>query len=392
MTPPITRLRHERAQAIASVPAILDACDRENRSTLTKAEDDEVREAEARIADLDQRIEDRSRIARLAHSGAPIAAELTRGNSGTTRGARGFLSHEARALAEGTGPTGGYLVPAEYRGTIWDRLAAASVGLAAGFTVIETERDALHIPTVVSDAAASWTAEMEPIAPSDPTFGDVVATPRKLAALVQASNEVLNDSNPDVLAVVEQNLVRSMALKLDLGLFEGSGVAPEITGLRNVPGIQTVELGANGGPLTNLDPILDALGLLAAANTEASAIIMHPRTWSSIAHIREATGSNKSLLATDGVAEGFKRTLAGIPVYLSSQLSTSETKGTAANASSVYVVAAGEVVVVRRQDVEVVVDRSRLFDRDMSEVRAIARFDLVVPNPAAIVRIEGVTP
>jgi hypothetical protein len=37
-------------------------------------------------------------------------------------------------------------------------------------------------------------------------------------------------------------------------------------------------------------------------------------------------------------------------------------------------------------------DRSRLFDRDMSELRAKLRADLIVPNPVAVVRIVGIRP
>lgn len=54
--------------------------------------------------------------------------------------------------------------------------------------------------------------------------------------------------------------------------------------------------------------------------------------------------------------------------------------------------APAEVVVVRRQDSQIELDRSRLFDRDMSEIRAKMRADLIVPNPQAIVRIDGITP
>jgi hypothetical protein len=56
------------------------------------------------------------------------------------------------------------------------------------------------------------------------------------------------------------------------------------------------------------------------------------------------------------------------------------------------VYAAGQLVVVRRQDATIELDRSRLFHRDMSELRGRLRADLVVPNPAAVVRIEGITP
>jgi len=58
--------------------------------------------------------------------------------------------------------------------------------------------------------------------------------------------------------------------------------------------------------------------------------------------------------------------------------------------SSSYVVQANQVVMVTRKDIEVTIDSSRLFNSYQSEVRAVGRFDLVAPNPSAIVRIKGI--
>ena len=44
---------------------------------------------------------------------------------------------------------------------------------------------------------------------------------------------------------------------------------------------------------------------------------------------------------------------------------------------------------VVRQDTTIAVDSSRLFNSDQSEVRAIMRADLAVPNPLAVVHITG---
>jgi len=96
--------------------------------------------------------------------------------------------------------------------------------------------------------------------------------------------------------------------------------------------------------------------------------------------------------STNSPAVDAPRTLFGVPVYVSAQLATNESQGTAADASSIYVYAAGEVVLVRRADAEIELDRSRLFDRDMSEMRGKLRADVIVPNPSAVVRIAGVTP
>jgi hypothetical protein len=102
-------------------------------------------------------------------------------------------------------------------------------------------------------------------------------------------------------------------------------------------------------------------------------------------------GVTLELLKEDGASNNQITRPEGVPpIHVSSQLSIAETKGTANDTSSIYVWAPREVVLVRRMDAVVELDRSRLFDRDMSEVRARLRADLIVPNPVAVVRINGV--
>jgi len=304
-----------------------------------------------------------------------------------------WFAAETRGLLEGSG-SGSFIVPEELLPRVWDRLAAESVGLASGFTVMATETDTLRIPRLTADAAAAWVAEGATISAADPTLNETVATPRKLAVLTQASNELIADSNPDALDLLLRNHLRSLALKFDLGAFEGSGTPPEIRGLKNVAGIGSVSMGTNGATPTNLDPWADAIGTLEQANADATAIVMHPRTWATLIKIKEVSGSAKPVLqeSAGSGSQGIERRLYGVPVFLTSQLSITETQGTSTDCSSSYVYQGDEIVAVRRQDARIDVDRSRLFNSDQSEVRGILRMDLVVPNPASVVRILGIRP
>jgi HK97 family phage major capsid protein len=189
------------------------------------------------------------------------------------------------------------------------------------------------------------------------------------------------------------SMIRSISLRLDQGLFQGSGASPEIRGLANTAGIQTVSSGANGSIPGNLDAFADAIGLASASNAEATAIFMHPRTWRTLMKVKETSTANKALLQaeTGGAPSAPRFSLYGLPVHLSSQLSTSEVQGTSgAVSTSAYVVDVSQCVVVMRQDVRVERDSSRLFNSDVSEIRAIMRADFVVPNPAAVVRVTGI--
>jgi HK97 family phage major capsid protein len=94
--------------------------------------------------------------------------------------------------------------------------------------------------------------------------------------------------------------------------------------------------------------------------------------------LKEGAGSNRPILS-DGVGEEAARRVYGVPVFITSQLT----------AGDAYVYDGSQVVLVVRQDTTIAVDSSRLFNSDQSEVRAIMRADLAVPNPLAVVHITG---
>ncbi len=282
--------------------------------------------------------------------------------------------------------------PVEQSQQFFTYLSAQSVALASGVRVIRTNRVALDIPRVNADVSANWTLEATEITPSDPSADLIVATPKKLAALTFVSNELVEDSNPDVLNMIAEGLARSMSLKLDLGFFQGSGTAPEVRGLKNTSGISTISMGTNGAAVSSLDPLLDAFAALTSANAEPSAIYMHPRTWAALTKIKAVSGGQAPVLAdpTTGPTGAIQRSIMGVPAYLSSQLPTTESQGSASAASSIYVVEAEELVVVLRDDVKTVVDTSYKFSSDSVAVRATMRADVVVPFPGAVCRITGV--
>lgn len=378
----IDDLRTKRAELRTATSEIITRAADEQRD-LTPAELDDYQARNAELAEVSDRLESlhadelrelRAASVRTVTDGGDRAGELL-----------------MRAITEASG-IGAAATPPEYAATFWDRLVPQSVLLQAGPQVITTNRDSLVLPRLTADPTAAWTSEGGTITASDPVADTVTATPRKLAALVRSSNEALEDSNPSIGEAINLQLSRSLGLTFDLGAFEGTGTAPAIRGLKNVSGIGTASMGANGAALTNLDPIADAIGAIAAANGQASAIFMHPAQWAKISKIKEATGSTVPLVtgAVGNVVNGVRPSLLGVPVYLTSQISQTDTQGSSSAATRVYVADMTQVVVVRRQDVTIEVDRSVYFTSDETAVRAISRVDLVVPNPAAVYALTGV--
>lgn len=346
------------AGAVTSVTASHEPAERENQET------------------TDMQVEDRT----AAAAEAPIEDRVRDALFSIQRG-------ESRSL---TTTSAGAIAPPELSTYVFDRLRASSVALASGIQVIATDRDQITWPRITADVATAFYNEGQAFTPADPTLVSLTATPRKLGALVQFSNEVIDDSVPAVVDVMNAHVSTILGLRLDLAIFEGTGTAPEITGLKNIAGINTVSMGTNGAAPTSLDPISDALGTLEAANAKPGAIVMHPRTWNELRKLKATTG--EYLLEDEPltVADPAALRLFGVPVHLTSQIATTEAQGTATTASSIYVYDPGQVVLVRRNDAVIELDRSRLFNQDMSELRGKIRATVVVPNPGAVCRITGV--
>jgi HK97 family phage major capsid protein len=109
---------------------------------------------------------------------------------------------------------------------------------------------------------------------------------RKLATVLPITDELMADA-PAMRSYVEARLRLFLAIAEDVMLLTGSGVAPNLTGLLNVAGIQTQAKGADPTP----DTIYKAMVKIeTAAYVPASGVVMHPLDWQDIALLRTADG------------------------------------------------------------------------------------------------------
>lgn len=270
---------------------------------------------------------------------------------------------EVRALSTTSASA---IAPAEMSTMLFDKLRPSSIALQSGIRVISTDRESITWPQLTVDPTPAFYSEGGTITPGDPTFTTLTAEPAKIAHIVQCSNEVIDDSDPSIVEVITDNLTKVLGLKLDAAIFSGGTAVPGITGLENTASIQTGGTITSGGEAL-WDPIISAVGLLQAANVPEPYAIAAPPTVMTALALAKTTGESYEQLAAP-------RDLP--PVYTSTQLST-----------YTYVYAPAELVLVRRQDATVEVDRSRLFNSDSSEIRGKLRADLLVPNPSAVVRL-----
>ena len=399
----LRRLKTKRDEAFRNAKAIADGAEAEKRD-LTTRESSDFDAHMATVRQLDERItevlEAREREEHLSEARAPYRSVLfgqEQPMSDDISGARSgvpimptyseYRQQEQRALAEGTGGAGGFLVPDEYSRSWFDMLRAQSVVLGANPVILEATSDVLRLPKVASGTVVSMTAENATIAQGDPTFGEVVLTPRKAAALTLVSNEVLEDSAPSVREVLARDHLAQVALLLDAQMLAGNGTAPNMRGIRNFTGASVTSLGANGATPT-LDDFASALQRLQAANAGARPVwFMHSRTYGTVRKIKD--GQNRYQLSPDP-SQDSPMSLFGVPISISNQISIAESVGTNNDNSYVILADMNQLAVAQRKAITVEYSRDFAFSSDQTAVRTVARFDCQPINVAGFEIITGV--
>ncbi len=146
-----------------------------------------------------------------------------------------------KTMATSPDSAGGFVVPIEVlQEQIIPRLEAASVVIASGATVMNglTAIPTL-IPRVSGGTTAYWVAENSAITSADMTFEQLRLEPKIVAALTSMSDLVNNVSNPSLEKFVRNDFATRIALAIDLGALNGSGVDGEPTGIFQTSGVST---------------------------------------------------------------------------------------------------------------------------------------------------------
>ncbi len=239
-------------------------------------------------------------------------------------------------------------------------------------TILRTSGYDLRIPTVLTDPSVGFYAEGQEIAPSDPTLGELVVVPRKVAGLTILSSEAANDSSPAAAEVVGSGLARSVAAKIDEAFFGPGLPSPAPTGLGALVGFAAV---ASGG-YVNTDPFAEAISKAQEVGATLDTFVTSPATALVLAKIKAGTGSNEPLFGKDAVEAGQRRIL-GVNLRVAAKCP----------AGVVWGYDSSRVYAVLREDAEITTDSSVFYTKDSVAVRGIARVAFGLPHPASVVKI-----
>lgn len=337
-----------------------------------------------------------------------------------------------KALVTSTGAAGGFIVPPDVMNEIIPLLRAQAVVRSAEPRVLPMPRGTMTLPGQASAATASYGSENKAITKSEPTFNRIVATYKKLTALVPVSNDMMRFADPAVDAVVRDDLVRVMALREDLAFLLGDGTADTPRGFLS---FANGWVGAKGGTIgvwstsgnstlavngadpanstggnfitANQTPTLatvqaelaGAVNRLDTANVPETRRVwfFHPRTYN---YLFNAVNSLGLYVFRDELMSG---KLLGYPFKKTTQIATNywNADGTNKDLSFIFLVEMSESMIFDSMQMEIAVSREgtyvdengatiSAFQQDQTIIRAISEHDHQLRHDASVAVIQSV--
>lgn len=362
----------------------LDSMEKEYSTLIAKANRPNLGGSDEQVAVSDGKtLRNAAEIKAFYASRAREAGEPDCGLADFLRGVAHMKTTEVatKALAAGTGSTGGYAVPDLLQSNILQALVPASSLLLAGAGIVPLNPGATTTFAAIDTIpTAAWRAESGAVVESDPAFRAVVATPRSLAFMFKISRELLADGEGVDLAL-RIAIAQAFAKELDRAGLRGSGSAPQPTGLLNTAGVQAVTNGANGTSLASYANLFSAAGAILQADAPfPTAAIMSPRSLVKLGGLVSAT-----LEPID-----VPTMLQQIKLIATSQIPNNLPVGTSSDCSEIYVGDFTRMAFAMRENVSIMVADQLYAATGQIAFIGHVRADVIVTYPAAFGIVTGV--
>lgn len=282
---------------------------------------------------------------------------------------------------EGSGPAGGYLVPAPVSATIIE--VRERVGVARQVCDIQPmTADTLTIPKRTGGLTVYYPDEAATITDSTKNWGTVGLTTRKRAVLAKISQELQDDALINIVDNLFVEMAYALALQEDNELINGTGAAAYggVRGLLNKIGSAGVAQAAAGHdtwPELDLPDIFAAMSKLPDRfNRSPSWICSSNFYWAVFARLLAAGGGNGVMELQAG--DGGRRTFFGVPVFTTSHMPTSTAAATNCALFGQFDMAA---VLGDRTGIRIGRDDFSGFAEDVTTLKATQRTDINVYEP-----------
>ena len=245
-------------------------------------------------------------------------------------------------------------------------------------------------PRRTGGSGAAMVSEGGPITPYDLTFDQVILIPKKAAALVEVSNELLQDEGVDLAGYLAQHFRDEIGELIEGQYWNGDGTAPNLQGILTAvdgddnPVIERVETAAATG--VDVDDILDLWATLPAKYRANAVFVCNSAMEAELRKLKD--GDGRYLMVPD-LTTGLGNTLLGRPLVLAEEF-----PGVIEAGADVLMVGDFKrgIYIADKAGIDIQRNDSIGFNKDTTAFRAIFRTDIAVawPDAMRVLKIKAV--
>lgn len=301
------------------------------------------------------------------------------------------LMRQKDLAAFGSDVLGGALVAPQLASSIVELLRPLVVTERAGAQVTQLPPSGqMSIARQTTDPTFEWLGENATITDSNPAFGNINLTSKKLAGLVKMSNDSLRFTNPGIEMIVRRSLAARGAISEDQAFLAGVGTSFTPKGIINYAGIQghtATVTDTNGNTFSFEDPSLMIGKVLAAPDPEGpTAWIMRPELWAGLQNrradaITAADGKGAPLwwISSGDISKGIPDKLRNVPVYTTTGVSNTRVKASGTDLTYALLGNFRHALIARAGVMEMALDGGgAYFAADQVAIRCIFRTDFAL--------------
>ncbi len=283
---------------------------------------------------------------------------------------------QRRDLLTSTPAWGGNLVATQHRGDLFvDALREKSAVLQLGAQFLNNLVGNVDIPTLTGDVTPGWMLTEDAfIAESQPTFGQILLSPKSCAAYTDVSRRLVKQSSPEVEQLIISSMMAAVGYSIDQAAISGAGTGGVPKGILAWGGVGSVV-----GTSLGWDAVLEFESDVADASVDLSS---NGCGWLTTPAIRKLLKGRVKV--------------AGYPEYLwqSPDNNMNGYRAIASKACSAGTLIFGdwsELLVANFGPIEILVDPYTKIQNAMISVRAIADIDVAVRHAGAFSVATSVT-
>jgi len=191
-------------------------------------------------------------------------------------------------------------VPEIHRGDMFiEALRAKQVMASLGVTYMGGLTNRIKMPKIATGAAAGFVEELGNVADQSPTDAAVTLQPRTLGAYADISRLLMKESVPAIDQVVQDDLLRSVADKIEFYAIQGSGSSGQPTGILNDGNVGNVDISSG----TDIDALTwaDITNIVKTVEDANGVINQATLGWLSNPKVKAKMANTSRVASTDSV-------------------------------------------------------------------------------------------